>query len=176
VGAIARPQTYLDLGNEVVGVVVESPKYGTFTLLVDESMRAVCSKYRWCVNKQGPNRFIPVAQIPHSKPRKTIKLYHLVTGFSWAMVDHINGDPLDNRLCNLRETDFSLNQANRRNHKLRRAMLEGVMVTKNRFGARMIYKNKPLYIGTFKTELEAHKAYVAKHIELFGEHSKWSNV
>lgn len=40
-----------------------------------------------------------------------IKFHKLITGFD--MVDHINGDSLDNRLINLRHTDYTLNNLNK---------------------------------------------------------------
>lgn len=169
-----KTNEYRAVDETTLAIVIRSPKYGVFECLIDKEAYSICSQYMWSVGCGKSNRKVPTSRVRGSKPSKTIKLYRLITGFKWASVDHINGNPLDNRLCNLRETDASLNQANRIHHNLKRNLLEGVMVSRNRFGARLIFQNKPIWIGSFLTEVEAHQAYVAKHIELFGNHSKWS--
>jgi hypothetical protein len=85
-----------------------------------------------------------------------------------VFVDHINGDPLDNRRENLRLCSASQNQANRKPAPGRK--YKGV--TKNKSGtySASIQMNKKLHgCGTFKTEEEAALAYNRKALELFGD-------
>lgn len=84
------------------------------------------------------------------------------------VIDHINGDPGDNRLANLREVDASKNQANRhaRRHKNRR----GVCLLKSgRWMAQIKQHGRNHYLGTFSRIDDAQAAYDAKAIELYGE-------
>ena len=91
------------------------------------------------------------------------------------MVDHVNGDRLNNTRSNLRICDGTLNNANRRRRPTRTgrsaSQYRGVhkALNSSKWGATITYKRKRFYIGSFPTEEEAAKAYDAKAIELFGE-------
>jgi hypothetical protein len=78
-------------------------------------------------------------------------------------IDHINGNPSDNRISNLREADSVQNAQNRRRpQKNNSTGLLGVAYdkTKNRYRARIYINGKRTYIGKFKTPEEAHAAYI----------------
>ena len=78
-------------------------------------------------------------------------------------IDHINGDPLDNRLCNLREaTDLINCQNQRKAHPKSISKLLGTYkVTESRFwGATIRINGKQTHLGTFETPELAHQAYV----------------
>ncbi|WP_079742362.1 HNH endonuclease [Pseudomonas aeruginosa] len=95
----------------------------------------------------------------------------LVTGEWPEVVDHINGDPLDNRLLNLRSCTKEQNCRNRRMNRGNRAGLKGVSAHPNtpRWIARIQHQGKQHYIGTFDTPELAHAAYVAASKRLHGE-------
>jgi hypothetical protein len=84
-----------------------------------------------------------------------------------AVIDHINGDVMDNRWVNLREADYHTNQGNRRHDRSRGRFLPGAWPRHNKWQA-MARGN---YIGMYESEIEAHEAYVAWHVTYFGEHS-----
>ena len=73
-------------------------------------------------------------------------------------VDHINRNAFDNRLCNLRLADHSLQMRNRRN--MGASQYKGVFYRKNRnrWVATCTVDGKRRYLGYFKTEEEAAKA------------------
>jgi hypothetical protein len=78
------------------------------------------------------------------------------------LVDHINGDPSDNRISNLRLADHALNNQNNRRAKSTKksGTLIGVKWSQNRWVARISVDGKQQHIGRFQTEQEAHAAYV----------------
>lgn len=92
------------------------------------------------------------------------------------MIDHINMNKLDNRLCNLRECVNSENQRNKPGLPGSSSIYKGVSLTANkkRWRARIILQKVHYYLGTFDDEKEAAIAYNKKALELFGEFA-WLN-
>lgn len=75
-----------------------------------------------------------------------------------GFIDHINGDPGDNRIENLRLVDSWGNQQNRRCH--RNGKTPGTFQGRNgSWIARIGIENRSLHLGTFATEAEAQQAY-----------------
>lgn len=85
-------------------------------------------------------------------------------------VDHRNCDPFDNRWKNLREATPADNSANTR---VRRFGLKGAYRHGKNGWCSTIRRHGVTYcLGTYKTEEEAHAAYVRKAIELCGEFAR----
>ena len=90
-------------------------------------------------------------------------------------VDHINGDTLDNRRCNLRVCTHAQNQWNRKRAP-GRSRLKGATYSSAGSGgrhwmARCEKHGKGHFRGWFATALEAALAYDAAAVELFGEYA-----
>lgn len=77
-------------------------------------------------------------------------------------VDHINGDPADNRWANLRPATRSQNSRNRKLHTPTSTGMKGVSKQNdcNRWRAEIMVDGKKRYLGLFKTPGDAHAAYV----------------
>lgn len=90
---------------------------------------------------------------------RLVMLHRFLIGSDPPMVDHINGDPLDNRRSNLRVATNAENQRNRGPQKNNRSGMKGV--TRNRKGwmARIKVDGKPMHLGTFSSPDEAARAY-----------------
>ena len=71
-----------------------------------------------------------------------------------GMIDHINGEKLDNRISNLRIVSNRQNQQNQRVH--RDGRLPG---TRQRANGRWEARVSNVYLGMFNTPEEAHLAY-----------------
>lgn len=87
-------------------------------------------------------------------------------------IDHINGDPLDNRISNLREATQSQNLCNHAGQRRSKTGLKGASPRSdnpNIFVAQIRINGKQTRIGQFKTAEEAHAAYCKAAKELHGE-------
>jgi len=100
---------------------------------------------------------------------KVYKAHHLawlwVYGkFPSKIIDHINQNPNDNRISNLREVTYSVNALNS-DKKL------GVYRIKDKFRARLKIGSKYLHLGIFASQDEARKKYLsAKHEHIRSVH------
>ena len=74
-------------------------------------------------------------------------------------VDHLNGDGLFNRRCNLRLCTHAENQQNQRVRSDSVSQIKGVRQHKNRWLARITVKGKIINLGSFITTAEAADAY-----------------
>lgn len=84
-------------------------------------------------------------------------------GYMPSIIDHINGDTLDNRIENLREVDKLGNAQNERKARVHnRSKLLGVSWHKSsgKYQAKISVNRKRIYLGTYETPQEAHEAYL----------------
>lgn len=90
------------------------------------------------------------------------------------VVDHINGNKIDNRLCNLRIATTSQNTWNAGKRKRNTSGYKGVTWSKssNKWQAQMGFHGKKVFLGLFHTAEEASAAYCTAAIRLHGEFFK----
>lgn len=107
--------------------------------------------------------------------RKMVKLHRLLMKFPKSLVDHLNGDRLDNRKANLRLATVNQNVHNRsKSPSLKSSIYKGVsFITRNKvWQATINYKSKAYNLGWFLHERHAAMAYDMAAHELFGEYAK----
>lgn len=139
--------------------------------MVDADMVETIMPYTWCIEGTG--------YVMSYSSGKAVKLHRLITGAgSKEYVDHIDGNPLNNRKANLR---LCIKQQNEFNSKVRSdnsSGYKGVCLDKRRGGYRAyITKNgHQKHIGRFETAVEAAEAYNKVAIELFGEYARLNAI
>lgn len=101
--------------------------------------------------------------------RGMVALHTFLTG--WPLVDHINGDGLDNRRVNLRPATRDQNQANKRGYRNNTSGFKGVTwhTPLRCWRARIGVQGKKLSLGLHPTAEAAGRAYDAAAVEYFGE-------
>lgn len=145
-----------------------SKKYaGKYTAIVDE-IDSDLSMFNWTV--AAPNRQYVKRTIGGRKNRKGIWMHREIMermlGYpvpDGLLVDHINGDKLDNRRENLRLATMSQNGMNRGKPKTNSSGYKGVYRHKQneRWVANIQVNGNTIYIGSFDTPEDAHAAYCA---------------
>lgn len=145
---------------------------GKFALIDEEDYERV-SQYKWHINSTGDLMYA-VACIKIDGKIKNIKLHRFVMNFPDFDLDHKDNDGLNCMKLNLRPCNDSQNQMNRRTKSEFSSIYRGVSFSKdrNRWMSLIGYKKKMKYIGSFKVETEAAKAYDTKAKELFGEFAR----
>lgn len=87
-------------------------------------------------------------------------------------VDHINCDPSDDRLENLRLATSSQNKANRRKTKANKAGVKGVLPYRDKFTAQIAVGGVSRHLGVFDTVEAAGAAYASAAMSSFGEFAR----
>lgn len=87
-------------------------------------------------------------------------------------IDHINGNGLDNRLCNLREASQSQNVANARRKITCKSGFKGVTAHGSRWVASIGRAGRKMHLGVFDTPELAHAAYMSEAERRYGEFAR----
>ena len=127
--------------------------------------------YTWCVEGTG--------YVMSRTNGEAIKMHRLITNAPKGIfVDHIDGNPLNNRLDNLR---LCLKQQNEFNTKIRSDNVSGYKGVsfdkrKHHYRAYITKDGKQYFLGYFSTKEEAAIAYNQKTTELFGAFARLNTV
>jgi hypothetical protein len=134
---------------------------GQFALVDDADYERV-TKHRWHLTVGGY-----VASGPN------VYMHRLVLKASKGQgIDHVNGDPRDNRRRNLRLCNQSQNAANRGVSKANTSGFKGVSKKGNGWKAQIRFRYKDFYLGTFRSKKGAALAYREASRSLFGSFSR----
>ena len=152
-----------------------------YTTEIDDADLPLISGFRWkALEVDG---FVYAARnkkIPGTRKSRVLLMHRvLMNPPSDKIVDHINGDSLDNRRENLRVGTQSGNLANMR--KTRGvSKYKGVYWNKERrkwqAQIRCGGDGRTIYLGRFDSEDDAARAYNAKALDLHGEWARLNDV
>lgn len=162
-------------------IVAKSPKHGEKSILIDDEDYDKIKNYNWFpyYDSHVDNYYIR-ANAPRNKGNsKTIFLHRFILNNpDNTMVDHINGDTLDNRKCNLRICTKSQNMMNRKKHKKCSSIFKGVCWNKQnkKFKAQIQIDNKKIYLGLYNSEYEAAEVYNRYARKHFGEFARLNQI
>ena len=88
-------------------------------------------------------------------------------------VDHINGNPLDNRRSNLRVVSHQENMMNKKTYKNNTSKIKGVNLNKKGLWvARIQVRNKRIFLGSSKDKSVAEKLRVEAEKKYFGKYDR----
>jgi len=108
---------------------------------------------------------------------KPIMTHHLVWFLCtkvWPsqQIDHIDGNPANNRIENLRLTTHTQNLWNQKKQKGTTSTYKGVKKQGKKWRVTFTHNRKQIHVGYFITEVEAAQAYNVAISELRGEYAR----
>lgn len=132
------------------------------SFIIDTDQIEKAQKYNWYVDERKGY----VISTSHKIKYKRLHRYLLDTDL---VIDHINRNPSDNRLSNLRICTVSQNNLNRRVRCDSETGVKGVTYDdcKKKYRARIQLNGKRVSLGYFNTIAEAQAEYEKKYAELF---------
>jgi hypothetical protein len=137
--------------------------------MVDDDLFEALSKFNWRKDKLANHVCITTG--PKNK-RRTLRMHRLIMeAKDGEIVDHINGNTLDNRKENLRIANKSENGMNRKKQSNNTSGYKGVCKHSqtNKWVAQIIKGSYKWQCSKYSTAIEAAIAYDKKAIELHGE-------
>ncbi len=146
---------------------------GGFTIVDDDQFELTpeIKDIRWRLSYNGDRTGFKVASsvlvtIDEKRVRLTMARVIMQVVDPKVFVDHINGNPLDNRKVNLRRCSVAENSQNlnKSRRKKSTSVFKGVSKSRKMFRAYVCINYKNVYLGSFACEEAAARAYDAKAI------------
>lgn len=152
-----------------------NPDTGDLIWKVDRNTEILAGQHAGCADSKG-YIILKLCQKNYSAHRI---IWLLMYGnFPVNHIDHINGNPSDNRRCNLREATPSQNGGNRKISKNNKSGYKGVYWHKRakKWSTHIRYQGNTIHIGNFDTKEEAAKEHNKTALKYFGEYANVTEI
>lgn len=152
--------------------------HNKFTL-VDDSDYEWLNQWKWHVQPSINTEYVVRTEWLTNKKCICIRMHRLIMDASIKeLIDHKDGNGLNNQRNNLRKADSTKNGANRRTAKNSSSKYLGVHFcnTRKKWVSQIQHKGKGKHLGVFNDEVKAAESYNMAAIELHGEFANLNQI
>ena len=143
--------------------------------LIDEEDYDCLNQLKWHVNGNG--YAVREEYDGYGNQVRYVQMHRQLLGAKEdVQVDHINGDRLDNRRCNLRIATDHQNRVNKKRYSTNKSGYKGVTKRRGMFCARITVNGVRITLGEFRNPIDAARAYDLAAIQNFGEFARVNGV
>ena len=145
--------------------------------LVDYEDYEYLNELKWHLHKNG-NQLYAQTTFYENKKRKQIYMHRLILEPKEKCIDHVNGNGLDNRKCNLRMCERHENALNRKKNINNLSGFKGVSWFKpsQKWRAQIQYKKIVYHLGSYEKRIDAARAYNEAAIKYHGEFANLNKI
>lgn len=138
-------------------LIINSPTYGKYTFLISEKDWKKVTKINWSLSYFSETHVYAMARVNN----KTIRLHQYIlntNGYKGLVVDHINGNTLDNRRENLQIVTSKQNVRKKRLSKKTKTGLYNVYHNQDVQNKHYRVKIGNIHIGRYNSIVDAKRA------------------
>lgn len=148
---------------------VEIPLTKGYVALIDIDEYEDISQFKWHANVQSSGIYAR-RSVRRGVSQESEYLHRRILNFPESLVDHSNGNSLDNRRCNLRIATSRQNNTNRNGFRSRNTSgYIGVDKQLGKWRAQIVINGRKTHLGRFEDINDAALAYDAAAIIHHGE-------
>lgn len=140
--------------------------------VIDAADVPLVEGWNWyaCVGKYG--HAYAYRAIKRDGKHRSAPMHRQIMGPSERLVDHIDGDGLNNRRSNLRLATPQQNIVNRVMDRRNKLGIKGVDISNGKYRACIQKDGRTIFLGRYETAKEASAAYNGAAKALFGEFAR----
>jgi len=148
--------------------------------LVDDSDYEMLSNYKWFAtqNRKSGNWYARTTIMTSTTKcgHTSMGMHRMILGNDFKLIDHKDGDGLNNQRNNLRGCTYTQNQMNKRISKANKTGYKGVRLEGNKYTAHYSKNGKSYRLGRFDTAMEAAMAYKDFAVKNYGSFANVPNL
>lgn len=144
---------------------------GMFAIVDNDDFERL-NQFKWITYKQkGRENWYVIRSNKKNglTPKQCHMSHHILTAPEGYVIDHINGNSLDNRRENLRIATYQQNSRNRTKRKATASKYKGLCRVRNKWRVSIAYDKRRIFLGYFEEQITAAKVYDKYAVLFFGK-------
>ena len=149
--------------------------------IVDDEDHKYLNQWKWCLRPTGNGIFYAIRGFRNHKKSKvkSISMHRqIMNPAKGYVIDHIDGNTLNNQKINLRICTQSQNCSNQKISIKNTTGFKGVQFNKihNKYYSKITVNRKNIYLGSFIDPIDAAKAYNDAALKYHGEFANLNKI